>query len=160
MYQTEKIESWSKYRDTHRIVRGVYRFSPIIKSCVLFTQRIGYYVIVSFIYIKEAFKRMQIINFYDFTVWCCYEVICVVSHGKKYLISSISNFTFCTFDYKQFLARNLLKLHFPVTAQFCKKIFYTSKKSLKDVLHQTKNHNWFEYVCAGNTYHQLSLRYI
>ena len=28
MYRTEKIESWGKYRDTYRIVRGVYRFSP------------------------------------------------------------------------------------------------------------------------------------
>ena len=28
MYRTEKIESWGKYRDTYRIVRWVYRFSP------------------------------------------------------------------------------------------------------------------------------------
>ena len=30
MYRTEKIESWGKYRDTYRIVRGGVSFQPYV----------------------------------------------------------------------------------------------------------------------------------
>ena len=51
MYRTEKIESWGKYRDTYRIVRGAYRFSP--SKLVKFVAFLGFVFSFTFEFFTE-----------------------------------------------------------------------------------------------------------